>query len=144
MAELDSQATHTWPRLASTSCRLSPAYGRPTGGAACSTADWHAFQQRVHDTTAQLFSSSQTTIDSTLLPFMQASAGQRLLAKQHQATAGSQVDGHESELYRREAYQGNPARQLGARCDSFLPSCGLYMQCQSDETAEQLRMWMRV
>eukprot|EP00878_Enallax_costatus_P009886 GHUV01010323.1.p1 GENE.GHUV01010323.1~~GHUV01010323.1.p1 ORF type:complete len:671 (+),score=155.93 GHUV01010323.1:200-2212(+) len=55
----------------------------------------------------------------TLVPRLQASAGQRLLAKQHQATAGSQADAHEAELYRREAYQGNPARQLGARAPPF-------------------------
>uniref|UniRef100_A0A383WIT7 Magnesium transporter n=1 Tax=Tetradesmus obliquus TaxID=3088 RepID=A0A383WIT7_TETOB len=61
----------------------------------------------------------------TLVPRLQASAGQRLLAKQQAAAAaaaGSQGsrDGHESELYRREAYPTNwQARQAGARAPPF-------------------------
>lgn len=48
---------------------------------------------------------------------LQASAGQRLLAKQQAAAAaGGQQDGHESDMYRREAYPNNwQARQAGAR-----------------------------
>lgn len=51
--------------------------------------------------------------------WLQASAGQRLLAKQQAAAAAASNqahDGHESELYRREVYPNNwQARQAGAR-----------------------------
>jgi hypothetical protein len=55
---------------------------------------------------------------------LQASAGQRLLAKQQAAAAaaGGQNarDSHESELYRREAYPNNwQARQAGVRAPPF-------------------------
>jgi hypothetical protein len=57
---------------------------------------------------------------------LQASAGQRLLAKQQAAAAAAAAggqnarDSHESELYRREAYPNNwQARQAGVRAPPF-------------------------